>query len=63
MAMLVSGSVSLLILKAYFDPMMQRIGKQSHAEVHLCGETLDLACEDLLGRVKVKIAQALRSLT
>jgi len=24
--------------RAYFDPMMQRIGKQSHAEVHLCGE-------------------------
>ena len=54
MAMLVSGSVSLLILKAYFDPMMQRIGKQSHAEVHLCGEKLDLACEDLLGRVMPK---------
>ena len=35
--------------EVFFDPMMQRIGKKSHAEVHLCGEHLGLAiC--LMGR-------------
>lgn len=28
------------VFEAYFDPLLTQIGKDSHAEAHLCGETL-----------------------